>query len=127
MSLLSLRAGLPGRGIKAWVAGEGTSWQGTPGPALHLHTAQTQFFGICKAAVLFRSLRQGWSGVIRCGLVHCQAPGLAASPPGEEAQARLANGSLPGGERTGDFIYLQGLSQLGQEAEGALCWGTWQA
>lgn len=76
------------------MAGEGASWQGTPGPH---HPAPSGTGCSCLHGTFQRAGRG-----LQTGQVRWQAPGLAARPPGEKAQARLTNGSLPG-ERTGTF------------------------
>ena len=50
------------------------------------------------------------------GVGVCPAPGLTAGPPGEEAQAWLANGSLPGVDREQAHIHLKGLNTGGKGA-----------
>lgn len=76
--------GLSGVGLGG--GGEGTAWKGTGCSSAS-----------CRLQDPPHHLPEGWAGS------SVKAPVLAASPPGEKAQARLTDGSLPGGERTGMF------------------------
>jgi hypothetical protein len=91
----------------------------------HVPAVGSRFLLICSATVFnagCTTFPKTWDGVSR-GLGHCRTPGLAAGPPGEKTQARLANGSLQREKRC--FIATQDLTTSGDKE--AILFSTWHA
>lgn len=87
------------------MAREGASWQDTPGPR---HPAPSGTGCSCLHGTFQRAGRG-----LQTGQVRWQAPGLAARPPGEKAQARLTNGSHKRVRSLLLWLFLTGRGGLG--------------